>query len=176
MNPPHLLICGGIGAGKSTLIKKLLRENKRPLYGFVTKKIYDNNSGESRVYINPANSNEDFYSDNNLAGICGAAYARGNAEVFDTIGVKLIKASPGGLLLMDELGFLESGAELFCREVLRALGGEVPVIAAVKSKDTPFLRAVKSHENARLYTITAENCGDMYTRLLPVIREWNSLA
>lgn len=54
---------------------------------------------------------------------------------------------------MDELGFLENDAKVFQSAVLCALDGDTPVLAAVKPKDTPFLRAVRGHENAELVFI-----------------------
>ena len=35
----HILICGEVGVGKSTLIQRLLAHSSRPRYGFITKKL-----------------------------------------------------------------------------------------------------------------------------------------
>ena len=47
--PQHILICGEKGVGKSTLINKLLLHNRRPVFGFVTKKMSPNQNGECNV-------------------------------------------------------------------------------------------------------------------------------
>ncbi len=168
----HILICGDVGAGKSTLIEKLLRENIRPLSGFVTKRMADGANREGKVYIFPA-AGERHFSQENLVGVIGALGAEPYPQVFDTFGVSLLNAAPGALVLMDELGFLESRASAFCEKVLKTLDGNEPVLAAVKSKDTPFLKAVKAHPNADVYTVTEENRDELAQILLPVIREWN---
>ena len=75
--------------------------------------------------------------------------------------------------LMDELGFLENDARVFQSTVLRALDSETPVLAAVKPKDTPFLRAVRGHENAELVFIDEQNRDALLEKLLPHILRWN---
>ena len=74
---------------------------------------------------------------------------------------------------MDELGFLENDAEAFQSGVLRALAGDTPVLAAVKPKNTPFLRAVREHENAELVFIDERNRDALFLQLLPRILRWN---
>ena len=58
-------------------------------------------------------------------------YGDGWPEVFDGLGVELLRAQPGSLILMDELGFLEQDAAAFRREVLRCLDGSIPVLAVI---------------------------------------------
>ena len=41
----HILICGEVGVGKSTLIQRLLAQNTSPLYGFITKKLDPDENG-----------------------------------------------------------------------------------------------------------------------------------
>lgn len=74
---------------------------------------------------------------------------------------------------MDELGFLKNDARVFQSTVLRALDSETPVLAAVKPKDTPFLRAVRGHENAELVFIDEQNRDALLEKLLPHILRWN---
>ena len=94
--------------------------------------------------------------------------------MFDTLGAQLIESAPeGGIILMDELGFLENDARVFRSAVLCALDGDTPVLAAVKPKDTPFLRAVRGHENAELVSIDEQNRDALLEKLLPHILRWN---
>ena len=169
----HILICGDVGVGKSTLIQKLLRESTRPLCGFVTKRIPGRLSGTHEVYIHPA-AGEQHCTDDNRVGIIDGAGTHPYPQVFDGYGASLLDVQPGALVLMDELGFLESGAAAFCGKVLAALAGSVPVLAAVKSRETPFLQAVKHHPNAKVYTLTADNRDALFAELLPQIAAWNS--
>lgn len=172
----HLLICGDVGVGKSTLITRLLAHSKRPLCGFATKRIpVPDGDGLCSVYLHPAAQSleERTYGTENCIGKCDSRHAIRFPRVFDTLGVALLTAPENGLILMDELGFLENDAADFRAAVLRALDGETPVLAAVKSRDTAFLQTVKSHPNAELAQITPENRDALYAQLLPQILEWN---
>ena len=168
--PQHILICGERGAGKSTLINRLLVHNRRPVFGFITKKMPPDQNGECKVYIHPANSASLQYTHENLAGVCkNGKIITVNIEVFNTVGMKLLQAPTGGLLLMDELGFMESKASDFCSGVLAALDGDVPVLAAVKNKETAFLKAVREHKNVELHYVTTQNRDMLYRKLLPKV-------
>ena len=174
MKPLHILICGDVGTGKSTLIEKLLFHNKRPVYGFITRKLAEDQNGISQVYIHAANAKTLRCTAENRIGTCSSLGGHGNPEVFDTVGVRLLKAPPGGVLLMDELGFMENEAYAFRAAVLHSLDGDIPVLAAVKDRDTPFLQAVRTHRNAKLYWITRGNRNALYEEILPTITAWNS--
>ena len=63
---------------------------------------------------------------------------------------------------MDELGFLERDASRFQAAVLAALRGPQPVLAAVKNRDDPFLRAVRSVPGVRVLYITRDNREGLY--------------
>lgn len=165
------------GVGKSTLIRRLLEKNMREVGGFVTKRlpIADEN-GFFPIYLYPASQKEDERHNEaaNLVGTCDSRSSIRHPEVFDTLGAQLIESAPeGGIILMDELGFLENDARAFQSAVLCALDGETPVLAAVKPKDTPFLRAVRGHENAELVFIDEQNRDALLEKLLPHILRWN---
>ena len=162
----HILICGEVGVGKSTLIQRLLIRSSRQLYGFVTKKLEPDENGFHPIYIHPAGAMQRRYEEKNLIGTCDRRIHNINLDVFNTLGVAYLKATPDGLILMDELGFMEAKAETFTRAVLQALDGEIPVIAAVKARmDIPFLNEVRAHPNCKLYWITPENRDSLYETL-----------
>lgn len=171
----HILVCGEVGVGKTTLLRRLLERSRRPLYGFVTKRLpVPGEDGLYQVRLCPASpeGREWERTSGELAGLCGQrreAYPR----AFDGLGVQLLQAPAEGLILMDELGFLENRAEAFRAAVLKALDGDVPVLAAVKTRDTPFLRQVRDHHNARLAVVTPENRDRLFQQLLPQVLQWD---
>ena len=170
----HILICGERGVGKSTLIEKLLEASSRPRYGFVTKMRPAGPDGFHPIYIHPAGQAvaEREYTEANCIGACDSRTHRPDLDAFNTLGVRYIEeAKADGIILMDELGFLEAKADKFTAAVLAVLAGDVPVLAAVKSRtDIPFLNAVRAAPRAEVFYITPENRDELYERLLPVIR------
>ena len=79
--------------------------------------------------------------------------------IFDTAGVECLSAPPIGaaLIIMDELGVMESDAMRFQQAVLSALDGHTPVLGILKPKRTPFLDAVRSHPRSEIIMVTASS-------------------
>ena len=168
----HALITGPRGVGKSTLIRRVLAELSRPVFGFETKKedaLEDELLG-SPVYIYDVGE-ERRQSEENLVGYCKNKHFGTMKEAFDRYAPKLrAPVPPGCIVLLDELGFMESASEEFCSAVLALLDGDTPVIAAVKDKSTPFLDAVKRHPNGTLFHITEENRDGLFDEVLEFLR------
>lgn len=125
----HLLICGERGVGKSTLIRRLLEHSTREVGGFVTKRlpVADENGFFSDLPPIPHRRvrGERRNETANLVGTCDSRSSIRHPEVFDGLGAQLIKSAPsGGIILMDELGFLENDARVFQSAVLCALDGD----------------------------------------------------
>lgn len=170
----HILICGDVGVGKSTLVNRLLAQNTRPLYGFITKKETPDENGFHPIYIHPAGAAKRHHESENLIGTCDRRIHNINPDGFNLLGVDYLRATQDGIIVMDELGFMESQAEAFTRAVFAALDGKIPVIAAVKARyDVPFLNEVRAHSKSQLYMISLENRDALLEELLPVIHGWN---
>ncbi len=168
------MIGGERGAGKSTLIARLLEENTRPVYGFVTRMTAADETGFHQIYMHPASGTPLTYGEENHIGDCDSRIHNVNPQVFDNLGTEYLKHRDDGLIVMDELGFMETNSPDFCASVLSCLDGDVPVLATVKARfDVPFLDQIRSHPNAVFYEITKGNREELYETLLPVIRNWN---
>lgn len=170
----HIILCGSRGVGKSTLIRRLLRETELPVYGFVTVKGRPDETGEHATHIYPASlpAERRVPSVKNLVGKCGSGHLTAvYPEVFNREGCRCLDDYPErGILVMDELGFMENEAYGFQRAVYEHLKAAVPVIAAVKDKETAFLTAVRSWPNCQVYEITEENRDGMFRLLAPLVR------
>ena len=64
-------------------------------------------------------------------------------------------------------------AEKPAAAVLAALDGSTPVLAAVKPKDTDFLRRVRQHPHGEVFNITPESREALYQHLRSRILQWN---
>lgn len=171
----HIILRGARGVGKSTLLRRLLAETNAKVGGFATVKAPPDADGISYIHIYPASQpiSQRQPTAENCVGSCkDGRLLTQNAAVFDTVGVRELSDTDGcKVLLMDELGFLESDAQAFQQAVLRALDGDIPVLAAVKEKEIPFLERVCSHPNARVFTVTPENRTQLHAGLLPMLRD-----
>ena len=173
--PRHIILCGERGVGKSTLARRLLEEWKGPVCGFVTRSSPPDADGFRSIYLYAADDPDPEEHTCNRVGRTNRTEHTMWPEVFDQLGVELLRAKPGSLILMDELGFLEQDAADFRRQVLRCLDGSIPVLAVIKHKThIPFLQEIRSHPRVQLYQVTEENRDELPAVLSPLIRNWNN--
>ena len=164
----HILIVGEKHVGKSTLINKILDKINRPLYGFRTKKEDDLETEEfgSPVYIYDV-SKPQVHEEENRVGYCKDFHTSINIDAFNRYASVLKEDIPqDGIILMDEIGFMESKAEEFCKAIMGRLDGDIPVIAAVKNKETPFLEKVRNHPNCKCFFIDKENRDELFEEVV----------
>lgn len=164
----HILIVGARGVGKSTLIRRVLKELERPVYGFVTLREPDMEDPELGVpvYIHfPGEPRK--YTTDNLLGYGNSRRINTVTGAFDRYAPRLLAPVPeNGVICFDELGFLESREADFCAAVLSRLDGDVPIIAAVKDMDLPFLNQIKMHPKCHCLFITEENRDELFHEAL----------
>lgn len=168
----HVLIVGAQGVGKSTLIRKVLSELCLPVCGYETKKedaLADPALG-TPIYIYPAGA-EHIQSPDRLLGYRCCRNPVTFTEAFDRFADRLNGEEDRGIVVLDEIGFMESDAEKFRAAILRKLDGDVPVIAAVKNADTPFLRTVREHPKCRCFCIDESNRDDLFDQVLEHLRK-----
>ena len=153
----HILICGERGVGKSTLIRRLLAESTLPVGGFVTRRLPQaDGDGMFPIYLHAAAlpPEERPYDPEHLVGTCDSRRSVRYPEAFDRLGPPLLTS--GGLLVMDELGFLENDAHRFQAAVL-----------------ADFLRRVRQHPHGEVFNITPESREALYQHLRSRILQWN---
>ena len=169
----HALIVGDRGVGKSTLIRRVLKELNRPVFGFETKKeeqLEDPLRG-CPIYIYDAGKSH-IRTPNNLIGYHKEQDIPAITAAFDRYAPRLLEAVPEDAVVeLDEIGFLEAKSDAFCQAVLHLLEGKNPVIAAVKNREHPFLDTVRNHPNARCFYITAENRDALYEEVLAFMKQ-----
>ena len=171
----HIVLEGKKGAGKSTLIRKLAEDMQCKTGGYLSRAVFCQEKGCREIYLVPASCLFDAMDPDTAARTKGKLCAltmnkviEVYPEVFDTYGTELIRsAGEKQLIIMDEIGFLEEKAEQFKKTVLSALDGNVPVLAAIKTKDisSPFLETVRGHENVRLIEVDETNRDEVYEQV-----------
>ena len=164
----HALIVGDRGVGKSTLIRRVLTELNRPLFGYETKKeeVLEDAARGCPIHIYDAGKPH-CQTQENLIGYHRQTNFDAFTAAFDRYAPRLLEPVPEHCIIeLDEVGFLEAQSEAFCQAVLHLLDGDRPVIAAVKNKDIPFLQTVRSHPKARCFCITPENRDALFEEVL----------
>ena len=152
----HIFLTGEIGAGKSTLLARVLALLDRLACGFYTKKEAPDADGVSRTYMHRVGEPW-CYGPDNCVGMSDGVRRLGYVEVFDTLGVAILQEiRPQSVVVMDELGIMESQAPAFCRAVLETLERAERVVGVIKPKRSPLLDAIRARGDVSLFTVTPD--------------------
>lgn len=167
----HTLVVGSHQTGRGPFIDRLLSAlgPELKLYGYRSVKEPPGEDENCPIYIYPA-AGERRRGQDNLLGWCKAQRATVNPEAFERYAYLIEGARPDGLLVLDEIGPMESASPRFCAAVLAALDGGIPVLASVRDKDTPFLERVRNHRNVRCFTLARDNAETLYPDVLDFLR------
>lgn len=171
----HIFLTGEKQIGKSTVIKRLLaaREcREKVVGGFFTEPMIDF-SGE-RVGFKLRLWDDQFAilaHRNFLTSHIFGSYEV-NLDVFEKFAVTeldhiLLARNYKNIVIMDELGRMETGAYEFQKKIFQILDGrELQVLGVVQRFDTDFLKAIRERPDVTLIHITKENRDDDLRKFL----------
>ena len=151
-----IFLTGERGVGKSTALRRALQGCGLTIGGFMTD-FGDTRYGENKkLWLLPWSETPDF-SAGQVCALLGPGGRQVFPEVFDSLGAELLRRAAAdeacGLILMDELGFLEAGAAGFRKAVLDVLAGPKPVLGVVRQG----LGAWQDAPLGELWEVTEEN-------------------
>ena len=155
----HIFLTGAIQVGKSTIIRKVLSQSGMVADGFMT--YWEaGDDGEQKLFLSQ------FGLDSRADERYLIEYDRGRKieskksieKAFDSYGSSILENSGKcDIIVMDELGFLESGAALFQQAVLRHVSGDVPILGVIKPAQTEFLDGIRTHAKVKVMEVTVKN-------------------
>jgi len=159
----NIFLCGIPGVGKSTIVRKILKDFNIIPSGFITLSGSAKEGGFPNVYIHPANK---FVVLENNANMVGQRLGNGNykafPEVFEKIGMDILNNVYPPLIVMDELGFMEKDALNFQNKILEILDQDIPILGAIKYRDNPFLQSIKEHPKSFIINVDKTNRDEAY--------------
>lgn len=162
----HVFVTGEKQVGKSTLMNQVLGMLNHTPSGFVTRPYYIEGrlKGHYMHSLVPCEENDIPIS---------LKYRKASVlpilSSFDEFGTFVLKTSrmdDSTLILMDELGVLEEGAEAFQAEVFACLNGDKRVAGILKKADSPFLEQIRRRKDTAVLELTMNNQAEIYKQLL----------
>lgn len=155
----HTFLLGPKNIGKSSVIRRmldmLLDQGPFALGGFIT---WREGTHDPRIYMRPAQPGREreIYLLASYDAPSGGMHCV--PQVFDEAGTRLLAESAGAdIILMDELGFLESRSPVFQQAVCSTLAGNTPVIGVMRSGNIPWHEEIKASPRVRLCQVSQEN-------------------
>ena len=159
----HVLLTGEIGSGKSTAFAKTLALlGGVKALGLQTHYPQQRDAQERTLYLRAWGERENGQFLTHLPG----GDTQACAAVFDTLGCALLEQAgkQADVIVIDEIGRLESGAHLYHRALCACLDGDTPVLAVVRKHKAAWADIVRSHPKAALIEVTEENRDDVPAR------------
>jgi nucleoside-triphosphatase len=97
-----------------------------------------------------------------------------NIEVFNTRGVEMLQRAfkHSEVFVLNEIGFLESKAYSFTKEVVKLLDSSKIVIALVKGISCPYIDSIMLRRDIELFKITEENKNNMKNNIIKLLKSW----
>lgn len=163
----NIFLTGSRGIGKSTLLNRLLKDVAGRVAGFRTLPVYDQKQQVVGFGLQDVEEQEEIRPED-MVGLKHPGGIKAFPETFEgTARAVLARAltSRAGLLVIDELGFLESGAPRFQEQVEICLDSAIPVLGVLKAHDNPFLKRIRQRPDVAVFEVTEENRDRLYEEL-----------
>lgn len=182
----HIFLTGPRDVGKTTIINRALtqlteqqKENPLVVKGFRT--FFGEDFAPGKNYALMAHAHPE------LADLEATVIAMRDRsgwsmdvyqEAFENEGVNILEYSmDADLILMDELGFMESTAFAFQKKVMSILDGDIPVIGVLKAdteffSNSPFLNGIREHDKVDEIEVTHGNRDSLINE---IVRRYNGI-
>ena len=159
--PPmkNLFLSGLRQTGKSTIIRKIISDLPQIVIGgYQTLPFFETNGKIAGYHMYSLLTHENQmiarrdYSDQSHGFTIFA-------DVFDQFGVDLLKASiqKASLIILDEIGTMESGAIRFQETIIECLELPRVVLGVIKQKDSIFLNRLRARNDLKVIELNTSN-------------------
>jgi nucleoside-triphosphatase len=164
--PNNLLVTGPPRVGKTTLIRRLAEELKghHPV-GFYTAEIRE---GGNRVGFELVSfsGKRGILSHTGIKSPYRVGKYHVDLEGFDRFLDLIPFSSPDTrFIIIDEIGKMECFSRKFCHIIEHVLDSNVPCVATIAQKGTPFIEEIKRREDVRILVLSRENREILHSRV-----------
>lgn len=166
----HILLTGRPRTGKTTLLKRIIKDLKNPCGGFYTEEI---RQGNQRIgfKIKTLNGKEGILAKKGLKSRFGLGKYGINIDDLEQIGVKAIEEAikEKEIIVIDEIGKMELFSQKFKDIVLKALDSGKRVIGVIHIQDLEFLKAIKSRKDVEVFEVNLDNHEEIFKKITSML-------
>jgi len=155
----HIFLQGQRNVGKSTVIQKTLEiitvRTKLVPGGFFT---WNSGGPDPEIHIRAAGPDDEKETYRAAVFDKGKGGMVCDNNVFESEGARFVREGKNAdLIIMDELGYLESNAPVFIKAVMDAIAGNIPILGVMRLGDVPWHEDIKKNKSVRLIDVNMEN-------------------
>ena len=153
-----VLLTGRPGCGKTTLVKRVVKNLPRRFGGFYTEEIRDHGTRVGFKVV-ALEGGEAVFAHVDFATPERLGKYRLDLSALETVGVKAVRDAVRArqLVVIDEIGPMEIRSAMFRDAVNEVFESEVPLLATIFARSLPFIDAIKSRPDVTLVEVSPEN-------------------
>ena len=159
---PAILLTGPPGVGKTTAVKTIAGLLGNRAGGFYTRELRREGQRSGfevitldgrRVWLADRSPTPTFKEE-----VLFGKY-RVNLRAIDSFIVPALQRAVAAqkIVIIDEIGPMETASELFCETVLKILDGTTVVVGSIAQRASPFGNQVRGHPRVQVITVTRDN-------------------
>lgn len=161
-----ILLTGRPGCGKTTLVKRVVKELALPAGGFYTEEMRERGSrvGFKIVSLEGKEAvlaHVDFKTTQRV-GKYGLDFSG-----LETIGIEALRTALRArqLVVIDEIGPMEIRSRIFCDVVNEALDSSAPILGTITARSFQFTDTIKKRSDITLVEVRSENREGLVSKL-----------
>ena len=149
-----ILLTGRPGCGKTTLVKRIVKELTRPCGGFYTEEIRERGQRVGFKLITLDGEEAVFADINSKTSEWLGKYGLDLAKL-ETVGVAAIREAVDArrLVVIDEIGPMEIRSAIFRDAVSKLFETAAPILATITARPFPFTDAIKKRPDVRVVDV-----------------------
>jgi nucleoside-triphosphatase len=169
-----VLLTGRPGCGKTTLVKRVVKNLPQRAGGFYTEEIRE---GGIRVGFRlvTLDGNEGVLAHVDFETAERLGKYKLDLSALETVGVRAVREAVRArqLVVIDEIGPMEIRSAVFRGAVSEALDSELPILATIFSRSLPFTDGIKSRPDVVLIEVRPDNRERLVSELSEKFRNLN---
>jgi len=164
----NILITGPVQVGKTTLLNTVLKTIDTKVHGFYTKPYFEDGLVIGYKMFDYTKSIDPF-----IIGIKDTPTScQPITENFETYGVSILSKAleSNTVIILDELGILESKAVKFRKKILECLDSENLVIGVIKKKHNTFLNQIRDRKDVIIVDVSLINRDRLIDEIISILK------
>lgn len=159
-----VFLTGNRGAGKSTTIQRFIHNNQIECTGFVTLPYYDDQKNRIGFCFHSL-------ADLSKNDVPFSIQKEVIPHVFSTFGIEILEASTHGLVILDEIGFLEKDEKEYLEKIEDLLNSDLSILGVLRKCELEHIQKIKGRKDVVVFDLDVIDPEEVYNQLLKMWKE-----